>query len=66
MLVIGMPHDRLVLLWLGVMHQVELSKLMPFRRISPVLIRFLARAALENLTARWRAWPAGSSSALAS
>ena len=43
------------LLWLGVMHQVELSKLMPLEGISPLLIVFGAAIILgERLNAR--AW----------
>ncbi len=41
------------LLWLGVMHQVELSKLMPLEGISPLLIVFGAMLFLgERLNAR--------------
>ncbi len=41
------------LLWLGVMHQVELSKLMPLEGISPLLIVLGAAAFLrERLNAR--------------
>jgi uncharacterized membrane protein len=41
------------LLWLGVMHQVELSKLMPLEGLSPLLIVLGAAAFLgERLDAR--------------
>jgi uncharacterized membrane protein len=41
------------LLWLGVMHQVELSKLMPLEGISPILIVLGAHFLLgERLHAR--------------
>jgi uncharacterized membrane protein len=41
------------LLWLGVMHQVELSKLMPLEGISPILIVLGAAAFLgERLNVR--------------
>ena len=41
------------LLWLGVMHQVELSKLMPLEGISPLLIVLGAAVFLgESLNAR--------------
>jgi drug/metabolite transporter (DMT)-like permease len=43
------------LLWLGVMHRVELSKLMPLEGLSPLLIVFAAMIFLgEHLT--WRGW----------
>ena len=43
------------LLWLGVMHQVELSKLMPFEGISPLLIVIGAAVFLRERL-NWRAW----------
>ncbi len=43
------------LLWLGAMHQVDLSKLMPLEGLSPLLIVIGAMIFLhERLT--WRAW----------
>ncbi len=43
------------LLWLGVMHQIELSKLMPLEGISPLLIVIGAMVFLgERLN--WRGW----------
>ena len=43
------------LLWLGVMHQVELSKLMPLEGISPLLI-VLGAAAFLHERLNWRGW----------
>jgi len=43
------------LLWLGVMHQVELSKLMPFEGISPLLI-VLGAAVFLRERLNWRGW----------
>jgi undecaprenyl phosphate-alpha-L-ara4N flippase subunit ArnE len=54
LLVIGVTTMTIwFLLWLGVMHQVELSKLMPLEGISPLLIVLGAAAFLrERLNAR--------------
>lgn len=56
MLVLGIAAMTIwFLLWLGVMHQVELSKLMPFEGISPLLIVLGASVFLgERLN--WRGW----------
>jgi uncharacterized membrane protein len=43
------------LLWLGVMHQIELSKLMPLEGISPLLI-VLGAAAFLRERLNWRGW----------
>jgi len=43
------------LLWLGVMHQVELSKLMPLEGISPILI-VLGAAVFLRERLNWRGW----------
>ena len=43
------------LLWLGVMHQVELSKLMPLEGISPLLIVIGAMIFLRERL-NWRGW----------
>jgi uncharacterized membrane protein len=43
------------LLWLGVMHQVELSKLMPLEGISPLLI-VLGAAVFLREHLNWRGW----------
>jgi undecaprenyl phosphate-alpha-L-ara4N flippase subunit ArnE len=43
------------LLWLGVMHVVELSKLMPLEGISPLLI-VLGAAAFLRERLNWRGW----------
>ena len=43
------------LLWLGVMHQVELSKLMPLEGISPLLI-VLGAAVFLRERLNWRGW----------
>ena len=43
------------LLWLGVMHQVELSKLMPLEGISPLLI-VLGAAVFLHERLNWRGW----------
>ena len=43
------------LLWLGVMHQVELSKLMPLEGISPLLI-VLGAAIFLGERLNWRGW----------
>ncbi len=43
------------LLWLGVMHQVELSKQMPFEGISPLFI-VLGAAAFLGERLDWRGW----------
>jgi drug/metabolite transporter (DMT)-like permease len=43
------------LLWLGVMHQVELSQLMPMEGISPLLI-VLGAAAILGERLNWRGW----------
>jgi drug/metabolite transporter (DMT)-like permease len=43
------------LLWLGVMHQVELSKLMPLEGISPLLI-VLGAAVFLHEQLNWRGW----------
>jgi drug/metabolite transporter (DMT)-like permease len=43
------------LLWLGVMHQVELSKLMPLEGISPLLI-VLGAAIFLHEHLNWRGW----------
>ncbi|MCE0523142.1 MAG: EamA family transporter [Methylacidiphilales bacterium] len=43
------------LLWLGVMHQVELSKLMPLEGISPILI-VLGAAVFLHERLNWRGW----------
>jgi len=43
------------LLWLGVMHEVELSKQMPFEGISPLLI-VLGAAAFLHERLNWRGW----------
>ncbi len=43
------------LLWLGVMHEVELSKLMPLEGISPLLI-VLGAAVFLGERLNWRSW----------
>jgi undecaprenyl phosphate-alpha-L-ara4N flippase subunit ArnE len=43
------------LLWLGVMHQVELSKQMPMEGISPLLI-VLGAALFLGERLDWRGW----------
>jgi undecaprenyl phosphate-alpha-L-ara4N flippase subunit ArnE len=43
------------LLWLGVMHQVELSKLMPLEGLSPLLIVIGAMVFLRERL-NWRGW----------
>jgi drug/metabolite transporter (DMT)-like permease len=43
------------LLWIGAMHQVELSKLMPLEGISPLLI-VLGAAAFLHERLNWRGW----------
>ena len=43
------------LLWLGVMHEVELSKLMPLEGISPLLI-VLGAALFLRERLNWRGW----------
>ena len=43
------------LLWLGCMHQVELSKLMPLEGISPILI-VLGAAFFLGERLHWRGW----------
>ncbi len=43
------------LLWLGVMHQVELSKLMPLEGISPLFI-VLGAALFLGERLNWRGW----------
>ena len=43
------------LLWLGVMHQVELSKLMPLEGLSPLLI-VLGAAIFLGERLNWRGW----------
>ena len=43
------------LLWLGVMHQVQLSKLMPLEGISPLLI-VLGAAVVLHERLNWRGW----------
>jgi uncharacterized membrane protein len=43
------------LLWLGVMHQVELSKQMPLEGISPILI-VLGAALFLGERLDWRGW----------
>ncbi len=43
------------LLWLGVMHDVELSKLMPLEGLSPLLI-VLGAAVFLHERLNWRGW----------
>ena len=43
------------LLWIGAMHQVELSKLMPLEGISPLLI-VLGAAVFLRERLNWRGW----------
>jgi undecaprenyl phosphate-alpha-L-ara4N flippase subunit ArnE len=43
------------LLWLGVMHQIELSKLMPLEGLSPLLIVIGAMIFLRERL-NWRGW----------
>jgi drug/metabolite transporter (DMT)-like permease len=43
------------LLWLGVMHQVDLSKLMPLEGISPLFI-VLGAAVFLHERLNWRGW----------
>jgi undecaprenyl phosphate-alpha-L-ara4N flippase subunit ArnE len=43
------------LLWLGIMHQIELSKLMPLEGISPLLI-VLGAALFLHERLNWRGW----------
>ena len=56
MLVIGIATMTVwFLLWIGAMHRVELSKLMPLEGISPLLI-VLGAAVFLHERLNWRGW----------